>query len=224
MNEKRLFQKSKKVIRDTRGMSLVELIVSVAILVILGGAILSFFSVAVLQSTSLDTDGTMHIESQMTWNQLRNDIQNTNGGMHTDASGHTLVLYRKYDNGNAEKTIYSYDSANEQIVYRFFTASNSSPTWVEDPDGEQVFAGFVAEADGDDETTGGIPVSFTILDASETALSDATATDETVPHSVKVDLQFANGNKSMDAARNVYLRNTVVWVPDSMSGSADFLF
>ncbi len=186
--------------RDEEGISLVEMIVSIAILAIVGGAILSFFSFSMLQTRSVDEDGTVHMESQNAWNQMRNELQNANAGIYSD--GKVLYVYTKNDaNTKVTKTVYSLDSSKNRLLYNCYTKATGSSEWTRSElDTDQVFAGFVKSFE------------VTVTDAEGNRLNEFSTQ---TPHSLTVKMEMVNGGKSTLVERNVMFRNTLVWVKDT---------
>ncbi len=187
--------------KDESGMSLMELVVSVAILAIVGGAILSFFSFSILQSRSIDEDGTLHMESQNAWNQMRNELQNANYGLYSDGS--QLVIYTADGVGDAAnvitKTVYSMSDGH--IMYNCYTRNKGDSKWTQSElDKDQVFAGFVED------------LSFKVTDADGKNLVTSGVADD-IPHSVTVHILMKNGKKETNVERNVMIRNAMKWIP-----------
>ena len=214
---------------SSSGMSLIELVVSMAIITIFGAAVIFFFSTTLSSTTKVDTDNTVHMEAQSAWNQMRNDIQNSNAGIYSD--GTNLVLYRKTPqvdestgeavldgSGNpiykkAERTVYTFDSTSNQLKYNYYTADFNSGAWTNwaNTDGELVFAGFVSDlTDADGNALPGFEVS--IKDSEGTELSGSTLSDKT-PKSVQVTIRYLNDKAKTETVKNVTIRNKMKWVP-----------
>ncbi len=221
-------QKLNRKLSEKSGMSLIELIVSMAIIVIFGGAIIFFFSTTINNTTKVDTDNTVHMEAQSAWNQLRNDIQNTNAGIYTD--GTKLVLYRKtadiddstgeqYLDGSGnpvykkvEKTVYTFDATTNQLWYEYTTADYESGAWSgwSEPE-KEVFAGFISNVDAEGNEMPGFQLEIT--DDEGNVLSKASGIDKT-PKSVKVTITYLNDKAKTETVKNVMIRNTLKWVSE----------
>ena len=78
---------------DNRGLTLVELVVSIAIMAIVGSAILSFFLFSTRQYHKGNSETTVQSEAQMVVGRLENMIMNASDGVGTNATGDVLYLF-----------------------------------------------------------------------------------------------------------------------------------
>lgn len=101
---------------DNRGMSLVELIVSIAIMAIVGSAILGFFLFSTKQYHRGSSESTLQNEAQMAMERLESLIVNASNGVGTDATGTELYLFNKEGTDICRRTRVYLDSANHQLV------------------------------------------------------------------------------------------------------------
>lgn len=90
---------------DNRGISLVELIASIAILALVSGAILGFFLFSTRQYHKGSSESTVQNEAQMVIGRLENLIINASDGVGTNAAGDVLYLFNhEVENGVGGKT------------------------------------------------------------------------------------------------------------------------
>lgn len=90
---------------DNRGISLVELIASIAILALVSGAILGFFLFSTRQYHKGSSESTVQNEAQMVMGRLENLIINASDGVGTNAAGDVLYLFNhEVQNGGGGKT------------------------------------------------------------------------------------------------------------------------
>ena len=216
-----------KLNKDTRGLSLVEMVVSIAILVIVGGALLSFFAYSVMQSSVLDQEGTVHMESQSAWSQMRNEIENSNGGIYSD--GHELVVYNRtidIDPGTRAETVTEISKTvftlkDNHIVYNYYVKGSATDEWDQSTlDMDQVFAAYVKSFD--------IRVESNIRDKKKNTIqaknlvTEGTKTDR--PDNVNIRMELVNDQRSTVQERNVVIRNTIKWIPKDDTAAENALF
>ena len=90
---------------DNRGISLVELIASIAILALVSGAILGFFLFSTRQYHKGSSESTVQNEAQMVMGRLENLIINASDGVGTNAAGDMLYLFNhEVQNSGVSKT------------------------------------------------------------------------------------------------------------------------
>ena len=81
---------------DHRGLSLIELIVSIAILSIVVGAIFGFFLFSMRSYNKDSGETNVQSEAQMTVNRLQNQIVNTTTGIGKDDAEMLSAVHRLY--------------------------------------------------------------------------------------------------------------------------------
>lgn len=121
--------------KDNRGISLVELIVTMAIAVIVGGAILGFIMTSSNQYRNANAEVNLQYEAQLAMNQIGDLLMNaTNGVTYTEVSADERNLYvynRNTDDAGAVSRVVTkigWKSADAQLLY-------STYNYVQNPDG-----------------------------------------------------------------------------------------
>ena len=130
---------------DHRGLSLIELIVSIAILSIVVGAIFGFFLFSMRSYNKDSGETNVQSEAQMTVNRLQNQIVNTTTGIGKDdaemlSAVHRLYLYTRVTqkDGNVQRrkiTIYQQDHS---LMYGY----SYDVVDENDQDDEAIYAGY----------------------------------------------------------------------------------
>ena len=111
---------------DNRGLTLVELLVSIAIASIVSIAIFSFMIVGARSFQKTSADVNVQHESQLVLNQLQDLLVDTNVGVEYNkdesTSDATLTLYN-YDSGNPDKHVYEvvYQAAEKKLFYNEYS-------------------------------------------------------------------------------------------------------
>lgn len=111
---------------DNRGLTLVELLVSIAIASIVSIAIFSFMIVGARSFQKTSADVNVQHESQLVLNQLQDLLVDTNVGVEYNkdesTSDATLTLYN-YDAGNPDKHVYEvvYQAAEKKLFYNEYS-------------------------------------------------------------------------------------------------------
>ena len=178
---------------DHRGLSLIELIVSIAILSIVVGAIFGFFLFSMRSYNKDSGETNVQREAQMTVNRLQNQIVNTTTGIGKDdaemlSAVHRLYLYTRVmqKDGNVQRrkiTIYQQDHS---LMYGY------SYDVVDEND--QVIAGMV-----------GTVADTEIADYVRNFYVDLTKLE--TDQQVTVHLEFEDQKKSYATDNTISLRN-----------------
>lgn len=187
-------------VADEKGFSLIELIVSMAILVIVGIAIMGFFTYSVGQYTRGNEETTMQVETQTTQNQLQEMLLQTSAGVVTESMtlsdgnihpGRKLTLYTKDESDRSEYIQITFDDKEKELYYQEFQLDGSEKSE------KQVFASNITDW------------KVTLYDDKEQEI-DATAPGEVeMPVKAKVWLQVDVGSRSYSATQTVALRNEI---------------
>lgn len=181
-----------------KGFSLVELIVSIAILSIVGAAIIAFFSMSMQQYRSNTNEASIQTESQLTWKRLESNILSTANGVWTPAINE-INLYST-DNGTKKMTriYYSPDSENHSIYYQEFVLDNSNE-WQTSSD-VQVFANLVTA----------FSVEIYGQDGSIISPNTEKVTTAPKPIKVKAHIEYEANGRTYVSDNTVAIRNSIV--------------
>ena len=106
---RRVMRISNKV--NNKGFTLVELIVTMAILVIVGAAIIAFFSVSLMQYKNNTNETNVQTESRMAWKRLESNILQANKGIWSP-NENEIWLFSSDVNKNRTLTRIYYDKAS----------------------------------------------------------------------------------------------------------------
>lgn len=187
-------------VADEKGFSLIELIVSMAILVIVGIAIMGFFTYSVGQYTRGNEETTMQVETQTTQNQLQEMLLQTSAGVVTESTtlsdenihpGRKLTLYTRDASDRSEYIQITFDDKEKELYYQEFQLDGSEKSE------KQVFASNITDW------------KVTLYDDKEQEI-DATAPGEVeMPVKAKVWLQVDVGSRSYSATQTVAFRNEI---------------
>ncbi len=204
---------------DNKGFSLIELLVSMAILVIVGAALLGFLSYCFNQYTRSSEETTLQMESQMAQNQLSELILQTNVGiaLHpvkiSDAdsrAGRKLSLYSRDETGEPLRISITMDYADQTLYYQEHgldktkvqqelggqTLTDDEAWYIEKSD-KQVFASNVEDWE------------VKLYDKDGAQITNTS--DETAPAPVKVEIRIKMkmDEREYEATQTVSVRNTI---------------
>jgi prepilin-type N-terminal cleavage/methylation domain-containing protein len=116
--------------RNNRGFTLVELLVSLAILMVLSAAVLGFVSSASSSYSSVFSNVNLQFESQVVMAQVQDYLVDCNGGLCfvSDGSGSTLTVVDRDDTGCAAH-VFRFDAATHELYYskRNISTDGGSP-------------------------------------------------------------------------------------------------
>lgn len=179
--------------KENKGFTLVELLVAIAILMIVGTALIGFFSFILNHYKKSGDETNLQYESQLLQNRIKEQILQTTHGISVEDNGTTLCLYRM-DASVKKKTEYTMDAEKKQIRYQEYTLSEDG-SWQSEGEAE-CFASLVESwlvrvYDGD-----GQEVTDFVNEATE-------------PSMVTVDMALASGERTFEAQLRIALRNKI---------------
>lgn len=185
-----------------KGFTLIELVISMAILAVLGTAVGTFLYTSMKQYHAASSEVSVQTEEQMVQNQLQNLLLDATKGIcfATDA----LNIYNHdTDTGKKEKIVISYVSADEEILYTKYYLDETNPVagsvWkIEDGAVDESFAGYVND------------FSVKFYDAAGTELADMAADAGQEISQVKVHIRYQLEKKKYESDFVVAPRNDVV--------------
>lgn len=183
-----------------KGFTLVELIVSVAILAIVMLAAFGFMLAGTKSYTSVDTRITRQFKAQLAVNQLGDSLMNCNAGLNTSDDGKTVYILEKKDGAC---TVHAFKFADSEVRYGEAAAAEYTQT----------------------RTENGVPITTTTYTASISTWSMVAGSVEVFSvvltpgtgavKSAVISLRFKNSDKTY--TQTVALRNTppVVMIAES---------
>ena len=199
--------------QSDRGFTLVELIVSMAILVIVGAAIIAFFSVAMMQYKNSTNETNLQTESRMAWKKLESNILMTNKGIYAP-NDKEIWLFNLDSKGNKVMTRIYYDEGTPFIRYEEYNLNdvttkvitsellNSMRSSDSSPVETQVFADLVSD------------LSIAIYDKKGNNLVGQVKTDASIqasnPSKVEADMSYQSGERTYASKNYVAIRNEIV--------------
>ena len=176
---------------NQKGFTLIELVVTIAVLMIVGISIVVFLTSSFKQYRYSDEEIDLQMESQTTANRLENEIQSTNYAITLDSPS---VL-----------NLYSYDESNELIRHQFYLDLDKhrlmyceysivSGAWVQQ-DTAEVYASYISD------------ITFEVCDENQTAIDMTQDVINIQPSSVKYHIQYAEGEKTYSVNSVISFRN-----------------
>lgn len=179
-----------------KGFTLVELIVSIAVLAIVGVAIFSFLLVSLNLYKNNTSEVNVQTESQLTWKRLEANILSATNGISTSDNEINLYNYVNNEDPNLryQKTRIYYDSTDNTLYYQEYV--NSDNGWVESGE-KQLFSKSVESFD------------IKLFDSENNEIE---IDDSSVIRPVKVEahINYKVGNKEYDSKNTVAIRNNIV--------------
>jgi len=164
--------------RNTKGFTLVELIVSIAILAVLILAIMGFVATGAQSYRTVSADVTLQTLSQQALGQLESYLIDCNGGV--CLSGSTLYAVNRADDGSCTVYVFRYDESAQALYFGSRAAITDAAS--EPPEAADMMT----------RNLTGFSVAF----------ADGTTVD-----SADVTLNFAFRGQTLNAAERVALRN-----------------
>ncbi|MCR4610319.1 MAG: prepilin-type N-terminal cleavage/methylation domain-containing protein [Lachnospiraceae bacterium] len=195
-----------------KGFSLVELIVSMAILAIVGAAIIAFFSIAMVQYKNNTNETNVQTESRMAWKRLESNILQTTDGiwapneseiwLFNTVSGHKIMTRIYFDKPASDGEGGEAASKASVMKYEEYNLDNLDETSkvIKSLDGlskvdneTQVFANFVTN------------FSIKLYDKKGNEVVDGS-----VPGKVVADISYKANEKTYESNNIVAIRNDIV--------------
>jgi prepilin-type N-terminal cleavage/methylation domain-containing protein len=101
---------------DNRGFTLVELIVSIAILGVIAVAAAGFLLAGTRSYTNVNYSVRLQYESQLAMRQIENQVINCNSGLAWDSNTSTLYVADKGDSGSP-LYVFKFDNTKNQLLF-----------------------------------------------------------------------------------------------------------
>lgn len=180
------------------GYTLVELIVTIAILAVVGIGIGTMISNSMKQYRMSSAEVSIQQESQLVGNQLANLVMNANDGV-SAGTGELKMYHYDLEHDVHSKTVISYDAEARMLTYSAYQKDSESGTWtgIED-ETDQCLAEYVT--------------SFTVKVLDEKGNKVTTAADrgDHRGRQVKMQISYELDGKTYDYEQTVTLRNQVL--------------
>jgi prepilin-type N-terminal cleavage/methylation domain-containing protein len=204
---------------NNRGFSLVELIVVVAILAVVGGAIAGFIATSTRSYRNVSNEVDLQEEAQIAMNQLESLLMNAEAGVNYMYFGQSIPDDPADASTDVNGQVFSdaeIDSStvdiSQKYIYIYNTKSRYVITWNEDE--QRLY--YKEEARETDPVTGSYTANFTET-ADDGALFAEYVDDFSVTLSssgqsvvVNVALHLTRGDRQYQAKENISLRNSIM--------------
>ena len=171
-----------KLIKSNKGLTLLELIVSFALLGIVSAAVVGLVSTGAGTYRSVNTEVSLQYESQLTMNQLQEYLIDCNGGICWDSTNKTLYAADTDESGAI--TVYRFQQTGDQLYYSSGTVTGQSCDFGE----EYLLSSYVD-----------------VFDFSYTHRTDSTG--RSLCSSCIVTLRLTLGTRSYQAQQSLTMRN-----------------
>lgn len=183
-----------------RGFSLVELIVSIAILAIVAAAIIAFFSMSMGQYKNNTDETSLQTESRLAWKRLESNILNANMGIWANPGSSEIDLY-SYDSGTKQRVktrIYFVEATSNEPSHLYYAEERSGSNQEESP---QIFADLVTS------------FSVTLYDKDENVIDNPSLGIR--PAKVKAHIEYEANGRTFSSDNTVAIRNNIVAADDN---------
>lgn len=184
--------------KENGGYTLVELIVTIAILAVVGIGIGTMISNSMKQYHMSGAEVSLQQESQLAGNQLTNLVMNANDGVRA-GSGNLYMYHYDLEHDVHSKTVISYDADARMLTYSAYQKDGESGTWVGiEDETDQCLAEYVT--------------SFTVKVLDEKGHEVTTVADRGDRRGRQVEMQISYelDGKTYDFEQTVTLRNQVL--------------
>lgn len=175
---------------NNKGFSLVELLVSLAILAIISLAVVGFVSASTSSYRSISANVNLQFESQTVMAQLQEQLIDCNGGVSFSSETDTLYVM-DYENSDCFVHIFKYVPSDEKIYYR------KTPVYSDISEGVYTYS--FADGTGDIMSSRVTEFNVDIKSAGSDNVNRA--------ESVFVAISFSNAGKSYTGQQTIALRN-----------------
>lgn len=183
--------------KNQKGLSLVELIVTIAIVAIVSVGIASFLITSYNQYHSQNSNINLQYEAQLAMNQLEDMILNASNGVSFDEASKTLTIYNQTEKTQADGTVV-YENVISVVAWDSSTNQLKLSRYLYDP------AGGSRTVISEDQLMADYVSAFSVkLDELETR------------HLVDVTLGFALDAKQYTATKEITIRNNIGRASDS---------
>lgn len=181
--------------KENGGYTLVELIVTIAILAVVGIGIGTMISNSMKQYHMSSAEVSLQQESQLAGNQLINLVMNANDGVRA-GSGKLYMYHYDLEYDVHSKTVISYDADARMLTYSAYQKDGESDTWV-------------GSEDETDLCLAEYVTSFTVKVLDEKGHEVTTAVDcgDRRGRQVEMQISYELDGKTYDFEQTVTLRN-----------------
>lgn len=183
-----------------KGFSLIELVVSMAILVIVGAALMGFFAYCINQYTRSNQETTLQMEAQSAQNQLQDLLLQASVGVVTKSineegtgisDGRELVLYTRDDENQPLCIAITLDKGKNALYYQEFSDSGSEKIK------KQLFVSNVTDW------------KVSLYDEKENRIENNVQGSDVKPVKAKIWMQMEMGSQSYTVNQTVTFRNDI---------------
>ena len=187
-----------------KGFSLVELVVSMAILMVVGIAILGFFTYCVGQYNRSSDETVLQMETQTTQSKLQEILLKTEVGVAVEQNGsntEVLSLFSREEDGTPVKLALRHE--NDTLVYEEYQLDNSWDDTGEESNAwklidKQLYASYVKNWE------------VQLYDQDGTEIEDTTQVDGPRVAKVEIILNMQANERTYNTFQTIALRNAVV--------------